>query len=157
VTVGGSITTTTTYVAGGLEELVSNGAGSAISKYFTAAAGVPTVERVGTNGPLSYLASDGLGSVSEALDGSGSVTFQQLYTPYGVSRYASGSSPTSHGYTGQQADTTTGWTTTTRPTTTQWAANGGGPAASMKAVVSGAKHWIMQWVWKISTYHAETT
>lgn len=104
----GGVTTTTTYVAGGLEEISDNGTSTTLTKYFTAGNGLPTAERVGTNGPLSYLAGDGLGSVSEALDGSGNVTFQQLYTPYGTSRYSSGSSPTSIGYTGQRADSTTG-------------------------------------------------
>jgi hypothetical protein len=64
--------------------------------------------RVGTNGPLNYPASDGLGSVSEALDESGNVTSRQLYDPYGKVRYSSGSSPSSRGYTGQQAGPTTG-------------------------------------------------
>lgn len=59
VTVNGSITTTTTYVAGGLEEVVSNGVSTTLTKYFSGAGGLPTAERVGTNGPLSYLASDG--------------------------------------------------------------------------------------------------
>ena len=63
---------------------------------------------MGTNGPLSYLASDGQGTVSETLDGSGNVTSAQLYTPYGSVRYSSGSSPTSLGYTGQRADGATG-------------------------------------------------
>ncbi|MEO7000640.1 MAG: hypothetical protein ABI068_02425 [Ktedonobacterales bacterium] len=54
-------------------------------------------------GTLNYLASDGLGSVSEALDGSGNVTAAQLYTPYGQTRYTSGTMPTSKGFTGQRA------------------------------------------------------
>lgn len=64
----------------------------------------------GTNGPLSYLATDGQGTVSETLDGggNGAVTFAQLYTPYGNTRYSSGSSPTTLGYTGQRADGATG-------------------------------------------------
>lgn len=78
------------------------------SLHFPAGNGLPTAERVGTNGPLSYLASDGQGTVSEALDSAGSVTFAQLYTPYGAARYSSGSSPTTLGYTGQRADGTTG-------------------------------------------------
>ncbi len=46
--------------------------------------------------------------MSGTLDGSGTVTFQQLYTPYGTSRYSNGSSPTTLGYTGQRADASTG-------------------------------------------------
>lgn len=41
---------------------------------------------------------------SEALDGSGHVTAQQLYGPYGAGRYSSGSMPTAKGYMGQYAD-----------------------------------------------------
>lgn len=70
VTVNGSMTTTTTYVAGGLEEISDNGAGSTLTKYFAAGNGLPTAERVGptgTSGPLSYLATDGQGTVSESL------------------------------------------------------------------------------------------
>ena len=106
-TTNGSIITSTVYVAGGLEEITSSGATTTLTKYF-GAAGLPTAERVGTNGPVSYLASDGQGTVSETLDGSGNVTSAQLYTPYGSVRYSSGSSPTSLGYTGQRADSTTG-------------------------------------------------
>jgi RHS repeat-associated protein len=108
VTVGGSITTTTTYVAGGSEEVVSGSSGTTLTKYFSGASGLPTAERVSTGGPLSYLATDGQGTVSEALDGSGNVASQQLYTPYGTGRYTNGTSPTSLGYTGQRADTSTG-------------------------------------------------
>lgn len=56
----------------------------------------------------TILASDGQGTVAESFDSAGNVTSAQLYTPYGVSRYSSGSSPTSHGYTGQVADGSTG-------------------------------------------------
>ena len=108
VTVNGSITTSTTYVAGGLEEITSNAVGTTLTKYFTGAGGLPTAERVGTGGPLSYLATDGQGTVSTSLDSAGNVTSQQLYTPYGNSRYSSGSSPTTLGYTGQHADSSTG-------------------------------------------------
>src|SRR5262249_34826505 len=40
----------------------------------------------------------------EALDGSGNVTFQQLYLPYGGIRYTSGAAPTTRYYTGQRWD-----------------------------------------------------
>ncbi len=65
--------------------------------------------RVGTSGALSYLASDTLGSVNEALDGSGNVTAAQLFAPYGGLRYYfSGRMPTAKGFTGQRADAATG-------------------------------------------------
>ncbi len=92
---------TPTYFLGSLEEV----AGGTLTKYF-AAAGLPTAERVGTT--LSYLAADGLGSVSEALDGGGNVTFQQLFAPFGGGRYSSGTSPTTRGFTGQRQDSASG-------------------------------------------------
>jgi len=58
-------------------------------------------------GTISYLASDGLGSVSEALSASGTVTAAQLYGPYGGVRYSSGTMPTAKGFTGQRADAST--------------------------------------------------
>ncbi len=94
-----------TYYVGDLEEVT--GTGGSITKYLSAA-GLPIAERVGTGGPLSYLAADGLGSVSEALDGSSNASFQQLFTPYGTSRYSSGTSPTTKAFTGQRADSASG-------------------------------------------------
>src|SRR5579875_1966846 len=60
VNVNGSITTTA-YLLGGIEESTSN----VITKYL-GVAGLPSAVRVGST--LSYLVSDGLGSVSEAFD-----------------------------------------------------------------------------------------
>src|SRR6185312_12697234 len=54
---------------------------------------------------IAYLASDGLGSVSEALSQSGTATGAVLYSPYGGVRYSTGTMPTSKGFTGQYADT----------------------------------------------------
>ncbi len=94
---------TTAYLLGGVEE-ISNGV---VTKYL-GAKGLPTAVRVGTSGNLNYLATDGLGSVSVAVDGSGNVVASQLFGPYGASRYSSGTMPTSRGFTGQRADATTG-------------------------------------------------
>src|SRR5262249_5776474 len=94
---------TTTLYLGGFAEL----SGGVLTKYLSVP-GLPTVVRVGTNGPLSYLANDGLASVSEALDASGNATAQQLYLPYGGGRYTSGTMPTAKGYTGQRQDAATG-------------------------------------------------
>ncbi|HEU0027706.1 MAG TPA: hypothetical protein VFQ25_11370 [Ktedonobacterales bacterium] len=71
VILNGSFTTTTTYVAGGQEEIANNGSTTTLTTYFPSASGMPTAERVGTAGPLTYLASDGQGSVSAALKISG--------------------------------------------------------------------------------------
>lgn len=104
VTINGSMTTMK-YVTGGLEEITSNGAGTTLTnKYFDGADGVPTAECMGTGGPLSYLATDGQRTASESLDSAGNVTSSRLYLPYGNVRYSTGSSPTSMGYLGQQAD-----------------------------------------------------
>jgi RHS repeat-associated protein len=62
------------------------------------------VTAINVNGTLSYLVSDTLGSVSVALSSSGSVQADQLFTPYGATRYASGTMPTSYGFTGQRLD-----------------------------------------------------
>jgi RHS repeat-associated protein len=94
--------TTTTYYLGNLEEVT----GGTLTKYFGGGSGLPLVVKVGST--LSYLATDGLGSVSAALDSSGNVIAQQLYAPYGTSRFTSGSLPTSRGFTGQRADAASG-------------------------------------------------
>jgi RHS repeat-associated protein len=57
---------------------------------------------------LSYLATDGLGSVSASLDTSGNLTSAQLFAPYGATRYNSGTSPTAKGFTRQYGDAATG-------------------------------------------------
>ncbi len=98
---------TPTYYLGSLEEI----SGSTLTKYLSApgqatGARLPTAVRVGTSGTLSYLACDGLGSLNEALDGSGTATFQQLYSPYGGIRYSSGAAPTTRFFTGQRWDGT---------------------------------------------------
>ena len=100
---------TPTYYLNKLEEVT----GSTLTKYLTAlnqetGSKLPTIVRVGTNGALSYLANDALGSLDEALDASGSVTFQQLYGPFGSIRYTSGTAPTTEFFTGQRWDSTSG-------------------------------------------------
>jgi RHS repeat-associated protein len=105
VTVSGS-TTTTYYLAGGLAEQTQSQPGGVLTNYYTVP-GVCSAVSVGST--LSYLATDGLGSMSAALSSTtASVTAQQLYGPYGNVRYASGSMPTAKGYTGQYADAATG-------------------------------------------------
>lgn len=94
---------TPTYYLGQLEEI----AGGALTKYFQVN-DLPTALRVGTGGAISYLASDGLGSVDEALNSSGSVSFQQLFSAIGTVLYSSGTSPTSYGFTGQRTDGASG-------------------------------------------------
>ncbi len=92
---------THTYYVGSLEEV----SGSSVTKYISAGvSGLPTAERVGTAGTLTYLISDGLGSLDMALDGSGNVLAQQLFFPYGRPFYSSGTMPTAKGFTGQRTD-----------------------------------------------------
>ena len=100
---------TPTYYLSKLEEVT----GSTLTKYLTAlsqetGSELPTIVRVGTNGALSYLANDALGSLDEALNASGSATFQQLYAPFGSIRYTSGTAPTTEFFTGQRWDSTSG-------------------------------------------------
>ena len=99
------VSTTTTYYVGTLEEV--DAASGAVTKYYATPAGTPAAMRVGT-GAVTYLATDGLGSVSEALDGSGTVTATALYGPYGQTRYSTGTLPTTKGYTGQRLDAASG-------------------------------------------------
>jgi RHS repeat-associated protein len=101
--VSGGVTTRTYYLAGGLEEIT----GTTVSKYYAVPGIVTAVNVAGT---VSYLASDGLGSVSTAFaGGSASVTASALYGPYGTFRYSSGGTmPTARGFTGQYADAATG-------------------------------------------------
>ncbi len=98
-------TTDTVYV-GGLEEVTTT----------TPTGGQPTTSTtayygsiaLSVNGALSFLVSDHLGSAEEALDSGGHVTASRLYTPYGGSRYTSGTFPTEYGFTGYRADSATG-------------------------------------------------
>jgi len=60
------------------------------------------------HGTVSYLASDGLGSVSAALSTGGSLTAAQLFAPYGGLRYSTGTMPTARGFTGQYGDAVSG-------------------------------------------------
>jgi RHS repeat-associated protein len=105
VTAGGS-TTKTYYLLDGAEELTV-GASSTLTKYYpSSGGGLPGAINVG--GSIYYLAADGLGSVSGALDGNGNATASQLFGPYGGVRYSMGSLPTARGFTGQYGDAATG-------------------------------------------------
>ncbi len=86
---------------GGLEEITTSGSNTTTTAYYGGIA-------LSVNGALSYMLSDGLGSVSASVSSGGSVTAIQLYGPYGAVRYSSGTLPTSYGYTGQRADSATG-------------------------------------------------
>ncbi len=98
---------TPTYYVGSLEEL----SGGSVTKYFTGGSQggeLPLVERVGTGGALAYLGGDLLGSVDATLDGSGNVTSQQLFLPFGNPVYSSGTPPTAKAFTSQRKDATSG-------------------------------------------------
>ncbi|HEU5343737.1 MAG TPA: hypothetical protein VFU60_05295 [Ktedonobacterales bacterium] len=84
VTSGG--TTTVTASVGAQEEVTTSNAPGSVTTTTAYYGGV--AESV--NGTLSYLLSDGLGSVSEAVSTtSGSVSATQLYGPYGAVRHQS--------------------------------------------------------------------
>src|SRR5579859_2447226 len=104
VTVSGTTTTTTTYV-GNLEQVATTGGTTTTTSYYYAG---QTLVALAVNGAFSYLATDALGSVSLALSASGTQTAAGLYTPYGTTRYSSGTMPTDRGWTGQHSDATTG-------------------------------------------------
>jgi len=98
-------TTTNTVYVGDVEEVSTTGATTTTTAYYYMAG-----KRIGlsVNGAISYLASDGLGSATVTLNGSGSATAAQLFAPYGSVRYSSGSMPTTYGFTGQRSDATSG-------------------------------------------------
>jgi RHS repeat-associated protein len=98
-------TSTTTLYVGDLEQLVTNGASTTSTTYYYAGSRL-VAEAV--NGAISYLPSDGLGSVTVALSSTGTVQAAQLYSPYGAVRCSSGTMPTDYGYTGQRSDAATG-------------------------------------------------
>ena len=93
---------TTTYYVGDDEEIT----GSTLLKYYH----IPGLPVLGTivGVTRTYLASDGLGSESVDLSYNGSVLATALYGPYGVGRYATGTMPSSKGYTGQRQDSGSG-------------------------------------------------
>jgi YD repeat-containing protein len=103
VTTGG--TTTSTVYVGSIEEVATTGSQTTATTYYYAGG-----QRVAlaVNGVFTYLASDGLGSATVALDARGNAQAVTLYAPYGTVRYASGTMPGSYGYTGQHADAATG-------------------------------------------------
>jgi RHS repeat-associated protein len=103
VTTSGA-TTSTVYV-GNLEEVATTGASTTTTAYYYAV-GKRIAEAV--SGTFSYLASDGLGSATLALDASGNVQAGVLYDPCGNGRYSSGTMPGTYGFTGQHADAATG-------------------------------------------------
>jgi RHS repeat-associated protein len=104
VVTSGGATTSTVYV-GTLEEIATSGATTTTTTYYYAG-GKRIAEAV--NGTFSYLCSDMLGSALVALASNGTMQASELYTPYGIPRYTSGTMPGSYGFTGQRADGATG-------------------------------------------------
>jgi RHS repeat-associated protein len=102
-TTSGGVTTTTVYV-GDIEEVSSSGSTTTTTYYYANG----KLIALGVNGQMSYLAADALGSATVAFGSNGTATASQLFAPYGVVRYSSGTMPTSFGFTGRRADTATG-------------------------------------------------
>ena len=98
-------TTTTTVYVGDVEEVAATGSTTTTTAYYYAGG-----RRIAlaVDGVVSYLASDGLGTATVALDAGGNPEASVLYAPYGTVRYGSGVMPTSYGFTGQRADAVTG-------------------------------------------------
>jgi RHS repeat-associated protein len=112
----GGITGLTVY-AFGLEEYQYDGSGNLQSSthYYTLAGHlIGELQTQGSTSTTTCFVTDGLGSILAAFSntaGSATLLASQLFAPYGVSRYGSGSSMssyTSKGFTGQYGDAVTG-------------------------------------------------
>jgi RHS repeat-associated protein len=99
----GSVTDTITF--DGYTETVLSGGVITPTKYYNVN-GQRVVMK--TNGTLSYLLSDVLGSSTIALTSTGSTQAVQLFAPYGAVRYSQGTMPTTYNFTGQRLDSQTG-------------------------------------------------
>jgi RHS repeat-associated protein len=75
--------------------------GSIITKYYFAG-----TQRIAmrTNGELNYLLADHLGSTGVVTDAAGTVIAETRYTPYGETRFSTGTSPTDYLYTSQRQE-----------------------------------------------------
>ena len=73
-----------------------------VTKYYYAGAQRIAMRK---NGTLNYILGDHLGSTSIVTNAAGALVSQQLYTPWGETRYSSGLSPTQYQYTGQYSYT----------------------------------------------------
>ena len=98
-------TTTLTAYIGSIEEVQTSGNSTQTTTYY-AIGGRRVAANV--NGTFYYFGYDALGSQVAVLDSNGSLVGAQLYSPYGSSRYSTGTLPTSIGFTGQLADSVTG-------------------------------------------------
>ncbi|HLZ56124.1 MAG TPA: RHS repeat-associated core domain-containing protein, partial [Ktedonosporobacter sp.] len=98
-----SSTTTTTYIST-LEEIQVVGGATTKIVYFSWN-GQRVAEDDNTH--WYYLLNDGLLSTTVVVDFSG-VQAAQLFAPYGQTRWAGGTLPTSYAFTGQRADSATG-------------------------------------------------
>ena len=99
--VSGGSGKSTYYRSDNVEKMTPSGS---LIKYYAAGGMALGLNTARDSSGISYLASDGLGSVSEALSPSGSATGAQLCSPYGGVRYSSGTMPTAKGFTGQYSD-----------------------------------------------------
>jgi hypothetical protein len=85
------VTTSTYHLAGGAEEVRSDGT---LIKYYSAGGLALGLNTGATASTISYTAADGLGSLQVCLSSAGIPTALQLNAPYGAVRYtAAGCSP----------------------------------------------------------------
>jgi len=98
-----SLTTTTTYI-GRVEEVQVAGSTTTKIVYFSVW-GQMVAEDDNTN--WYYFINDGLTSITVMVNYAG-VVAAQLFAPYGQTRWAGGTMPTSYGFTGQRSDSATG-------------------------------------------------
>jgi RHS repeat-associated protein len=95
-----------TVYAGALEISIT-GTQRITKTYYSVGAQMVALRVISSTGNvLYYLHGDHLGSVSLVTSAAGVVVAQQLYTPFGVPRWISGTLPTDVGFTAQRADAT---------------------------------------------------
>jgi RHS repeat-associated protein len=104
VSLSGGAVAKTFYLPKGVEEMRSDGS---LVKYYTAGGLALGLNTAHDASGITFLGSDGLGSMQVALNSSGVAISSQLFAPYGGVRYANGTMPTAKGFTGQYSDAAT--------------------------------------------------
>jgi RHS repeat-associated protein len=93
-------TATTLYIGSQYEKDITSGT---VTSYFYAGGQRIALRKGGT---VSWLSGDHLGSTTLTANSAGTKIAEQLFSPFGTTRYSWGTTPTSYQFTGQRADAT---------------------------------------------------